>query len=147
MNNKIMSLLEQINDAKKIIKKTIYRSCDANDGDSFSVWCSERFKVSIPALYDFVALSKKANGLNYNGLFVYSLNQSEEHNIYDSNEEWWDNDSQKKYLFFADDDTSWYCFDTTDTSFWVLDKPSGEKMIQCGSLIELMILALETALK
>ncbi len=35
---------------------------------------------------------------------------------------------QKKYLFFGDSDTAWYCLDVIENGYLELDKPSGTLM-------------------
>jgi hypothetical protein len=147
MNNEITSLLNRIDEAKKIINKTVFHSCTEANEKKFLEWCGEYFQNTNIDLSDFMDLSKNADGLNFNGLFIYSLNPENEYNIYDSNIEWWENEEQKGYLFLADDDTSWYCVYMQSLEFWILDKPSGEKVKQCLSLNELLISALEITLQ
>ena len=57
------------------------------------------------------------NGLDFNGLVIYGLDQEllreendeEVYGFFETNEQWHENDEQKKYLFFGDSDTAWYC--------------------------------------
>ena len=94
---------------------------------------------------EIISFSRAANGLNFNGLFVYSLTPDIENNIYESNSEWWNNEHQRKYLFLADDSISWYCVDTKEAAFLVLDKPSGERINKCKTFDELILIALDIA--
>ncbi|MBU5245190.1 SMI1/KNR4 family protein [Bacillus halotolerans] len=76
------------------------------------------------------------NGLDFNGLVIYGLDQEllreendeEVYGFIETNEQWHENDEQKKYLFFGDSDTAWYCLDVIENEYLELDKPSGTLM-------------------
>ncbi|MGO0713528.1 YrhA family protein [Bacillus subtilis] len=76
------------------------------------------------------------NGLDFNGLVIYGLDQEllreendeEVYGFIETNEQWHENDEQKKYLFFGDSDTAWYCLDVIQNEYLELDKPSGTLM-------------------
>ncbi|WP_377865764.1 YrhA family protein [Bacillus velezensis] len=76
------------------------------------------------------------NGLDFNGLVIYGLdkmfleeeNDEEVYGFIETNEQWHENDEQKKYLFFGDSDTAWYCLDVIENEYLELDKPSGTLM-------------------
>ncbi|AXF33470.1 YrhA family protein [Bacillus subtilis] len=76
------------------------------------------------------------NGLDFNGLVIYGLDQEllreendeEVYGFIETNEQWHENDEQKKYLFFGDSDTAWYCLDVIKNEYLELDKPSGTPM-------------------
>ncbi|AMR46781.1 MULTISPECIES: YrhA family protein [Bacillus subtilis group] len=76
------------------------------------------------------------NGLDFNGLVIYGLDQEllreendeEVYGFIETNEQWHENDEQKKYLFFGDSDTAWYCLDVIENEYLELDKPSGTPM-------------------
>ncbi|TDU08474.1 YrhA family protein [Bacillus subtilis] len=76
------------------------------------------------------------NGLDFNGLVIYGLDQEllreekneEVYGFIETNEQWHENDEWKKYLFFGDSDTAWYCLDVIQNEYLELDKPSGTPM-------------------
>jgi hypothetical protein len=145
-NETIKILLEKIEIKKQIIKKSIYHAISQDDICFFSKWCSKHFNIDSEVLSECTSLAEIADGLNYNGLFIYSLKPDEENNIYETNDIWWENEEQRKYLFFADDSISWFCWNAEDRLFYILDKPSGEKMDNFVSFAEMMTVALETTL-
>ena len=146
LSEQIKSLVERIDISKRKIGRSAYSSADNYCEKSFFEWTEKLFPGVKSDLSGYIAFSKIANGLNYNGLFVYSIIPGDKYNIYNSNEEWWDVGNQRKYLFFADDSISWYCLDVSSGIFNVLDKPGGEEMEQYCSFDELLSCALEASL-
>lgn len=57
---------------------------------------------------------KKINGLDINGLVIYGIDEillereveGEVHGLIKTNELWYENELQKKYIFYADSDTA-----------------------------------------
>ncbi|ARV43891.1 YrhA family protein [Bacillus inaquosorum] len=94
------------------------------------------------------------NGLDFNGLVIYGLDQEllrEENNeeVYgfiETNEQWHENDEQKKYLFFGDSDTAWYCLDVIENEYLELDKPSGTPMNKFDDFNAMLADALKVSL-
>ncbi|RJS53118.1 MULTISPECIES: YrhA family protein [Bacillus subtilis group] len=94
------------------------------------------------------------NGLDFNGLVIYGLDQEllrEENNeeVYgfiETNEQWHENDEQKKYLFFGDSDTAWYCLDVIENEYLELDKPSGTLMNKFNDFNAMLADALKVSL-
>ncbi len=62
----------------------------------------------------------------------------------ESNLVWWNNDNLKKFIFFADADISWYCYDSIENYFCELDKPSGELVEKFIDYNQMMDSALQT---
>jgi hypothetical protein len=146
MTDSMISMLARIEEEEQIIHRSIYNQISEDAIHYFKEWLKTRVCVELDYLDAMVAFAKLADGLNFNGLFIYSLDPTANHNIYDSNADWWEVEAQRQYLFFADDDISWYCVQLEDKEFWVLDKPSGERMESFDSLDALLTAALETSL-
>ena len=142
-SQQIRTLLEQI---VREIGDSVYISAEDKDIESFFEWTRKVLPELRSNLSGYIEFSKIADGLSFNGLYIYSIVPRSENNIYDSNEEWWDNERQKRYLFFADDSISWYCLEISSGVFYVLDKPSGERMEHFQSFDELICRALEAVL-
>jgi hypothetical protein len=140
------TLLKQIDEEEQAFGDSIYQSCSDEEVSFFSAWVSQHFSIEENKLRDYIDFSRVANALNYNGLFVYGISKENEYSIFAMNEVWWDVETQKRYLFYADDSISWYCLDVSSGVFYVLDKPSGEKMEQYQTFDELLCCALEAAL-
>ena len=138
-SNEVYAIVERIDISKRRIGRSAYSSASENDEKEFLEWLSKISPDLKDSLSGYIAFSKIANGLNYNGLFIYSITPGAKYNIYSSNEEWWDVEEQKKYLFFADDSISWYCQEISSGAFYVMNKPGGEKMEQYKSFNELFM--------
>jgi len=144
--NKLKEIIEKIDSSQRVFDETVYSSVSEKDKAYFADWVNkicpdEKIDFSI-----FVSFCEIANGLNNNGLFVYSIIPQSENNIYDSNEDWWDVPENKKYIFLGDDDISWYCMEIASGDCYVLDKPSGENIDKYESIEELLLFALTTSL-
>ncbi|MEC0456967.1 YrhA family protein [Bacillus subtilis] len=94
------------------------------------------------------------NGLDFNGLVIYGLDQEllrkendeEVYGFIETNEQWHENDEQKKYLFFGDSDTAWYCLDVIENEYLELDKPSGTLMNKFNDFNAMLADALKISL-
>jgi hypothetical protein len=143
--SRINTALKKIKEEEEQWGESAYSSYNDTTGQ-FAKWLSTHFDTTQFSVAEYETLSSVADGVNFNGLFIYSLNPEDKHNIYDENEDWWENEELKRYLFFADDSISWYCYNSNTNTFDVLDKPSGDKMDEHSSVGELLAVALETSL-
>jgi hypothetical protein len=147
MNNEIKELLDKINEDEQKYGGNIYtQTAKTNDNevDYFKKWIRKYYKKGFSEYIDFI---KIINGLNNNGLFLYSLNPESEFNIYKNNETWWDEDDElKKYIFFGDDDISWYCLSRKDGKYYILDKPGGDVMDKYKTFDKIIIKSLKIVL-
>jgi hypothetical protein len=102
----------------------------------------------------YIEFLKRMNGLDFNGLVIYGVDEvlldremdEEVHGFIETNEIWYENDWQKKYVFFGDSDTAWYCFDLKSCVYVELDKPSGTIIQSFESFDSMLGEALETTL-
>ncbi|MFB1097437.1 YrhA family protein [Terribacillus sp. JSM ZJ617] len=109
-------------------------------------------QVFIPDSYlDFL---QNVNGLDFNGLVIYGVDESfldnpvteDVHGFIETNELWYENDWQKQYIFFGDSDTAWYAYDTKETRYVELDKPSGTHIQSFESFDAMLVDALKLVL-
>ncbi|MDR1450991.1 MAG: YrhA family protein [Helicobacteraceae bacterium] len=145
MNEKINDLLDKIEEIEKEYGKNIYTQIEkANESEIkfFNDWIVKYLENGFSEYIDFI---KVINGLNFNGLYIYSLNKKINYNIYESNEIWRENELGQ-YIFFADDDISWYCFNRNNGKYYLLDKPSGDIMNEYKTFDEIIIRALKISL-
>ncbi len=92
------------------------------------------FEVDLPEQY--VKFLRTVDGLDFDGLTIYGVDQSlletkpsePVYGFIETNEVWYENEEQKKYLFFGDSDISWYCLNLSTGKYEVRDKPSGTVM-------------------
>ena len=125
MNTKISQRLDEIEAINQRYGESIYAPCSSKDIAFFTDWISQHLPIDECKLREYIDFSSVANAFNFNGLFIYGIIKEDNHNVFDMNEIWWDNEQQRNYLFFGHDDLSWYCVDTLTGSYCILDKPSG----------------------
>lgn len=97
---------------------------------------------------------KELNGLEFNGLILYGVDKTffdkeieeDVQGFIEANEIWHENKWQKQYIFFADSDTAWYCYDLNGRGFLELDKPSGTVMNSFSNFEAMLEEALSTRL-
>lgn len=123
-------LLTDISNIEKEYGDDLNKPAFDDEINIFLETAKKKFGKEVPK--SFIELLKTANGLDFNGLIFYgidnSLLQSNNTNIYgyiEYNEIWYENEYQKKYIFFGENDISWYCYDLLDDNYVELDKPSG----------------------
>ncbi|MBB6716536.1 YrhA family protein [Clostridium gasigenes] len=100
----------------------------------FKKTVKENFNHVLPNQY--INFLKMVNGLEFNGFIFYGvdsslLNIQSNQTVYgyvDTNEIWYENEHQKRYMFFGESNISWYCFDLLDRVYIELDNPSGTLM-------------------
>jgi hypothetical protein len=98
----------------------------------------------------YIQLLKMMNGLEWNGLFIYStktmpLEDTDDKllGLVEANQIWRDLEDHKRYLFFGEAEISLYCQDLTTHAFLELDRGS-DTVIEAYDSFEKM---LEKALK
>ncbi|MGJ3197456.1 YrhA family protein [Peribacillus frigoritolerans] len=97
---------------------------------------------------------QNVNGLDFNGLVIYGVDEilldneadEEVQGFIETNELWYENDWQKKYIFFGNSDTAWYCYDLNKRVYVELDKPSGTLIQFFDSFDSMLSDALEASL-
>ncbi|MGE7602600.1 YrhA family protein [Peribacillus sp. NPDC097675] len=102
----------------------------------------------------YIEFLKKINGLDFNGLVIYGVDDvlldkdvdEDIHGFIETNELWYENEWQKQYVFYGDSDTAWYCFDLKENVYVELDKPSGTLIQSFESFDAMLSDALETCL-
>ena len=108
--------------------------------------------IELPKSY--IEFLKKINGLDFNGLVIYGVDDvlldkdvdEDIHGFIETNELWYENEWQKQYVFYGDSDTAWYCFDLKENVYVELDKPSGTLIQSFESFDSMLSDALETCL-
>lgn len=132
MNKKLMAIEKIANKyGESILNKT--SEVDINE---FTKWLDGRINHQV--LDEYISFLKETNGFEFNGVIVYSIKNKTDNNIYDANEEWKNEGSFDKFIFFGDNDSTWYCYDLDTKKFCELDKPSGEIMNSYNSFSEML---------
>jgi len=102
----------------------------------------------------YIELLKIINGLDFNGLVIYGVDEvlldkevdENIHGFIETNELWYENYWQKQYIFFGDSDTAWYCYDLKESVYVEFDKPSGTLIQSFESFDSMLSDAFETIL-
>ncbi|MCL1853103.1 MAG: SMI1/KNR4 family protein [Peptococcaceae bacterium] len=147
LNQSIIEKLNTIEDIEKKYGQSIMKKTNDNDYVDFENWLTIKgFSNSSLDFKEYIDLLANYNGINFNGLFLYSISQEDEHSIYEENDILWENEDQKKYIFFGDDSISWYCVSIRDMTYHILDKPSGTVMQSFNSFFDMFDKALEAVI-
>ncbi len=132
MNEKLMEI-EKV--ANKYGESIINITTD-EDITKFEKWLNVR--LSQEDLSEYLSFINETNGFEFNGMIVYSIKLEAENNIYDANKVWTENADLNKYIFIADNDITWYCYDITENYFCELDKPSGQFITSYNNFNEML---------
>lgn len=102
----------------------------------------------------YIQLLKMMNGLEWNGLFIYStktmpLEDTDDKlmGLVEANLIWRDFEDHKRYLFFGDADISLYCQDLTTGAFKELDRSSDTVIETYDSFENMLNAALKVSLE
>ncbi len=94
---------------------------------------------------EYLDIISKINGIEFNGFILYGvdeyllehqINQSI-YGLVDSNQIWYENEEQKKYLFLGESNISWYVYEYKKKCFIELDNPSGRESNKFNSFYEI----------
>ena len=143
ISKNILDKLQKIDEYENQFGDSIYKQPNKSDFLYFDEWVQKNF-MQVLNLSDYLELLNITNGLNFDGLFIYSIDVKDENNIFDANEIFWEVEDQKKYLFFGDDSISWFCLDIKNRRYYVLDKPSGSIIEVLSTFSELIDRALDS---
>ncbi|MDQ4711884.1 YrhA family protein [Bacillus subtilis] len=148
-----VNLLEEIRKTEAKYGDELNSSVTDQEIRNFEEAVLGKFPVNeIPSGYK--KFLQTVNGLDFNGLVIYGLDQEllreendeEVYGFIETNEQWHENDEQKKYLFFGDSDTAWYCLDVIENEYLELDKPSGTLMNKFNDFNSMLADALKVSL-
>lgn len=144
--------LQEIIKRRERRNKKINNGCSNEELAAFKKEVKRKFNQDIPNGY--IEFLHMINGLDDNGLVIYCIddfiiqekNNQKVDGYIETNEIWYENDDQKKYMFFGDGNISWYCYDIERNKYVELDKPSGELVEEFDTFEEMISCALESAI-
>lgn len=148
-----VNLLEDIRKKEAKYGDELNSSATEKEISKFEAAVVGKFPINeIPTGYQ--EFLQSVNGLDFNGLVIYGidndlLEEGKDEEVYgfiETNEQWHENDEQKKYLFFGDSDTAWYCLDVIENEYLELDKPSGTLMNKFDDFNAMLADALKVSL-
>ncbi|KFX57255.1 SMI1/KNR4 family protein [Clostridium botulinum] len=135
--------LKKIIDEKKIYDEEVNLGASKDEINELIVEAKKKIGIEIPN--EYLDIISKVNGIEFNGFILYGvdkylleheINQSI-YGLIASNEIWYENEEQKKYLFLGESNISWYVYEYKNKSFIELDNPSGRESNKFNSFYEL----------
>lgn len=135
--------LKKIIDEKKMYDEEVNPGASKEEIGKLIAEASEKLNVEIPK--EYLDIISKVNGIEFNGFILYGVDENLlEHEInqsiyglVDSNQIWYENEEQKKYLFLGESNISWYVYEYKNKCFIELDNPSGRESNKFNSFYEM----------
>ncbi|MBC1534180.1 YrhA family protein [Listeria seeligeri] len=141
----IQTYLNQIRSFEKEYGDEIPAPIKEEEIKKYTEW-AKKFHNQFP-YEDYLFFLKLANGLNFNGLFLYGLQlEDDDLNIQLANNTWRESKYMQNYVFIGEDSISFFVWNMMEKKYEVLDKPSGDVFEEYDNLKNLLMEALETAL-
>lgn len=135
--------LKKIIDEKKMYDEEVNSGASKEEIARLTEEANKKLNVEIPK--KCLDIISKINGIEFNGFILYGvdeyllehqINQSI-YGLIDSNQIWYENEEQKKYLFLGESNISWYVYEYKNKCFIELDNPSGRESNKFNSFYEL----------
>ncbi|MBY0595892.1 YrhA family protein [Bacillus bingmayongensis] len=141
----ILDSLSSIEKIKNKRGKSILQSASDESIQSIKNWISSNVQKNL-WVNEYENFLKIANGLNFNGLFIYNADSNDNNGFISANEVWRETEWNSNYLFFGDSSIAWFCFDVDSHLFLELDKPSGDIMAEYYSFNKMIEQAIKDVL-
>lgn len=135
--------LKKIIDEKKMYDEEVNSGASKEEITKLMVEAKKKLNVEIPK--EYLDIISNINGIEFNGFILYGvdeylleheINQSI-YGLLDSNQIWYENEEQKKYLFLGESNISWYVYEYKNKCFIELDNPSGRESNKFNSFYEM----------
>lgn len=144
--------LSEIVEEKKSYAEKINSGASSEEVERFLAEVKHAFHFDLPK--EYIEMLKVFDGLEFNGVIIYGIDEQfvkttiNQHinGFIDNNQIWYENKEQKKYIFFADRDISWFCLDAERNIFVELDKSSGDLQQEFASFSDMLEYVLEQSL-
>lgn len=146
-------LLEEVKKIEEKYGDSLRRQSSQSEITKLQDKIKEKYgNILLPETY--VEFLKMANGIDFNGLVVYGIDEHLQdkdkvenvQGFMETNEIWHENDWHRQFIFFGDSDTAWYCYNLNENVYMELDKPSGTLINTYDSFDNMLTDALETSL-
>ena len=135
--------LQQIREEKELYDEEINSGASEKEIYELVTTAKEKWNMEIPQQY--LDVLSRINGIEFNGFILYGIdeylldseiNQSI-YGLLESNQIWYENEEQKKYLFLGESNISWYVYEHKSNSFIELDNPSGTESLKFNNFYEM----------
>ncbi len=135
--------LKKIIDEKKVYDEEVNLGASKEEIDKLVEKAKEQLGVELPK--EYLEIISKVNGIEFNGFILYGIdeylleheNNQSIYGLIDSNQTWYENEEQKKYLFLGESNISWYVYEYENNKFIELDNPSGRESSKFNNFYEM----------
>ena len=135
--------LKKVIDEKKMYDEEVNLGASKEEIARLIEEVNKKLNVEIPK--EYLDIISKINGIEFNGFILYGVDEyllehKTNQSIYgliDSNQIWYENEEQKKYLFLGESNISWYVYEYKNKCFIELDNPSGRESNKFNSFYEM----------
>lgn len=135
--------LKKVIDEKKMYDEEVNSGASKEEIARLIEEVNKKLNVEIPK--EYLDIISKINGIEFNGFILYGVDEyllehQTNQSIYglvDSNQIWYENEEQKKYLFLGESNISWYVYEYKNKCFIELDNPSGRESNKFNSFYEM----------
>ncbi|MDY5912271.1 MAG: YrhA family protein [Inconstantimicrobium porci] len=135
--------LKKVIDEKKMYDEEVNLGASKEEIARLIEEVNKKLNVEIPK--EYLDIISKINGIEFNGFILYGVDEyllehQTNQSIYgliDSNQIWYENEEQKKYLFLGESNISWYVYEYKNKCFIELDNPSGRESNKFNSFYEM----------
>ncbi len=116
--------LQEVQDQQRHYGEQTHPPSDEAALASLSQNSLAELSADVPEQYK--AFLRITDGLNWNGLFIYSSHDTSEykHGFVETNLNWRSYEINQDFLFFADADINLYAYSISEEEYQVLDRPS-----------------------
>ena len=125
--------LQEIVQEKNLYGEKINIGATAEEIETFFKETMTSLNIELPN--DYIKILEVVNGIEFNGFILYGIDQNllyvkqnqPINGLIEYNKIWYENEWQKRYIFFGESNISWYVYDLIEQKYCELDNPSGEE--------------------
>lgn len=145
LSSESLKYLERVEKIENHFQSTIHtRNITESDKIYFEEWWNMNNK-NLPICYDFIEFSSIADGLNFNGLYYYSIDRNKGDNFYNNNNEEWQTAGTKEYILFGYNEFYYYTQSKITGKFVMFDNAYNSIIEEYDTFSELLMKSLDEA--
>ncbi|MDR9855701.1 YrhA family protein [Paenibacillus sp. VCA1] len=137
------SKLEELRNEKLMYGELINSGALEAELSNFGKAVKEKLNIELPE--EYITALKTVNGLEFNCFILYGIDEEylekspnqQITGLISLNQIWYENESQKDYLFLGESNISWYVYKINVKEYLELDNPSGREMLKFKTFDEM----------
>lgn len=130
----MLKKIDKIIKEKQVYNEKINNGATETEIKLFRKRVNEELNIILPK--EYIDLLKIINGIEFNGFIIYGIDEIELdkkqnqsiNGFIENNKIWYENKSQRKYIFLGESNISWYAYNEKSKKYYELDKPSGTEI-------------------